>query len=493
MDDPRRDLPRTDDVCAHPSVLPYTSDLHPDIVRHLVRAQLDQARGRLTPGASPTAGSGTSAPTVDDIAGQVAQRLGELSGRRERTVLNATGVVVHTNLGRAPLGKPASAAVVAATSYTDVEFDLDTGQRSARGKATKDAVLMRLPGAQAALVVNNCASALMLVAAHFAAIGPIVLSRGEFVEIGAGFRLHELMESVGARFSAVGATNRTHLSDYRRALETGQTAAILKIHPSNYRQDGFTSDVSTRELAALAREFSVPLIVDIGSGLLAPMAELPHEPNARTTLDDGADLVLFSGDKLLGGPQAGVVVGVESLVSALEKHPLFRAVRPDKTTLAALRATVLTSDTPVQAFIRATDQTLRDRCERVVAKVREELRAEGPREVPAGGAEVGVVPHTGHVGGGGGTGVELPGFAIGITGVPAAALAHALRTGENPLVPHVANGMCYIDVRCIDPQQDWLVRDCIIAALRRLERPERPDQQSRQSPNQQSPNQQSQP
>lgn len=454
MDDPRRNLPRTDDLLAHPAIAAFAAHLHPDVIRSVVRTHL--ARGRTThPVPSPTT-----------VVASIATELTGLRDGLSQPVINATGVVIHTNLGRAPLSHAATQALTAAAGYIDVEFDLTTGERSSRGRVTADALLARLNTGpdqpeRDAVIVNNCAAALMLIAAHFAPLGPIVLSRGEFVEIGAGFRLHELMEATGATFAEVGATNRTHLTDYRRALQAGECAAILRVHPSNYRQDGFTSAPTTRELSALAREFDVPLIVDIGSGLLNPIGELAAEPDATSALKDGADLVVFSGDKLLGGPQAGVAVGAKPLVRALSRHPLYRAVRPDKTTLAALLATVTAGDPPTHTYIRATATELRSRCERVAQRV----RAACP-----GVADIEVRPHVGRVGGGGGTGVELRGFAVSVGGVAVDELARALRTGKPAIVPHVTDGVCYLDVRCIDPALDEQLADGLIRALEQVSR-----------------------
>jgi L-seryl-tRNA(Ser) seleniumtransferase len=250
-------------------------------------------------------------------------------------VLNATGVVVHTNLGRAPLSAAAVEAVVAASGYVDVELDLATGERSARGAGALAALLAAVPDAERALVVNNGAAALVLATTALAAGRDVLVSRGEMVEIGDGFRLPDLIASTGARLREVGTTNRTTLADYAAVVDSN-TGCVLKVHPSNFRVEGFTSSVGVEELAGLG----VPVVVDVGSGLLQPARELPEEPDVRTALRAGAAAVTCSGDKLLGGPQAGLVLGRADTVDQLRRHPLYRALRCDKLTLAALEATL---------------------------------------------------------------------------------------------------------------------------------------------------------
>ncbi|MEX5300425.1 L-seryl-tRNA(Sec) selenium transferase, partial [Kocuria sp. CPCC 205292] len=245
-----------------------------------------------------------------------------------------------TNLGRAPLSAAALDALVAAGGYVDVELDLGTGTRSRRGAATRAALLAACPPAQDALVVNNGAAALVLATTALAAGREVVISRGELVEIGAGFRLPELIESTGARLREVGTTNRTHLRDYAEAIGP-ETGCLLKVHPSNFRLEGFTSGVEVGELRPLAQAHGVPLVADLGSGLLTPDPHLPSEPDAATALAGGADIVIASGDKLLGGPQAGLVLGSSDVVARMAAHPLARAVRADKLALAALEATLV--------------------------------------------------------------------------------------------------------------------------------------------------------
>ncbi|MDK6812688.1 L-seryl-tRNA(Sec) selenium transferase [Corynebacterium sp. UMB6689] len=416
MTDPRRFIPKMDEILQYPAVRTAQERSAPHKVRAIIDAVLADAR------------SGSLDPTR--FQQELADRLESAQPYSLRRVINATGVIIHTNLGRAPLPPAAVDALAAAAGYTDVEMDLDSGQRSRdRGRGAVEAVLAACPGAEDALVVNNGASALLLATAALAPGKEIIISRGELIEIGAGFRLPELIESTATRLREVGATNRTHLADYERALGEN-TGAILKVHPSNFVISGFTSSVSVAELRALT---DVPLIVDIGSGLLTPDAVLPEEPSASEALRDGADVVLFSGDKLLGGPQAGVLVGKKEAIAACKKHPLARAVRIDKLRLNALEASLAAPSNAVQNALHIDAQRHRERTEKVAAAV--------------GGV---VVEHAGRVGGGGAPEVPLPGWAVALP----EELARPLRLGEPPVVARVNQGRCLVDVRCVPESQD---------------------------------------
>jgi L-seryl-tRNA(Ser) seleniumtransferase len=323
--DPRRLIPRTDHLLALPAGQDARTRLGAQAVGALVRDLQEQARR----GAIPP----------DQVEPALLEALTRGAPAGLTPVLNATGVVVHTNLGRAPLSAAAIDALLGAAGYVDVELDLITGTRSRRGAVARAALLAACPAAQDALVVNNGAAALVLATTALAAGREVVVSRGELIEIGAGFRLPDLIASTGARLREVGTTNRTHLRDYADAVGP-DTGCLLKVHPSNFRVEGFTASVAVGDLRPLADEHGVPLVVDIGSGLLAADPLLPDEPDAGTALTAGADVVTASGDKLLGGPQAGLVFGRADVVQRLGRHPLARAVRADKLTLAALAATV---------------------------------------------------------------------------------------------------------------------------------------------------------
>ncbi|MEX5237544.1 L-seryl-tRNA(Sec) selenium transferase [Kocuria arenosa] len=431
-DDPRRLIPRTDQLLALPPVRRARDRLSEDVVRALVRETQDRAR------------SGEIAP--DEVEPAVLAALETRSASSLTPVLNATGVVVHTNLGRAPLSAAALDALVTAGGYVDVELDLGTGTRSRRGAAARAALLAACPPAQDALVVNNGAAALVLATTALAAGREVLISRGELVEIGAGFRLPELIESTGARLREVGTTNRTHLRDYAGAIGP-ETGCLLKVHPSNFRLEGFTSGVEVGELRPLARAHGVPLVADLGSGLLTPDPHLPSEPDAASALEDGADIVIASGDKLLGGPQAGLVLGRSDVVARLAAHPLARAVRADKLALAALEATVTGGPAPVVRALHADPDRLRDRAERLGAAV---------------GAPV--VAHDGRVGGGGAPGVPLPGWAVRLP----EAVAPLLRSGRPAVLPRVHDRACLLDLRCVPETDDERLHAAVQAALTAL-------------------------
>jgi L-seryl-tRNA(Ser) seleniumtransferase len=376
-----------------------------------------------------------------DVAGAAVQALPQ-QATTLRPVLNATGVVLHTNLGRAPLSDAAREALLAASGAVDVEFDVDTGARARRGRGTLDALLQAVPDAQAALVVNNGAAALVLATTALAAGREVLVSRGEMVEIGDGFRLPDLIASTGARLHEVGTTNRTTLRDYADAVGP-DTGCILKVHPSNFRVEGFTSSVDVAELAGL----DVPVVADVGSGLLAPDRLLPDEPDVRTALRAGAAVVTCSGDKLLGGPQAGLLLGRSDVVETLRRHPLARALRADKLALAGLEATLRGPVPPVWQALRLDPAAHRARSEHLAREV-------GGDVVAADGA----------VGGGGAPGVVLPGVAVALPDDrPADAWAAALRAGDPCVVGRVEKGRCLLDLRCVRPEDDARVAAAVLS------------------------------
>jgi len=430
--DPRRSIPRTDQLLTLDAITAARTRLGERVIRTIIHdAQECARRGGLRP---------------DQVEAAVLAAVSTRSVTSLRPVLNATGVVVHTNLGRAPLASAAREALVSASGYVDVELDLATGTRTKRGVAARRALLDACPAAEDALVVNNGAAALVLATTALAAGREVVVSRGELIEIGAGFRLPDLIASTGARLHEVGTTNRTHLRDYAEAIGP-DTGCVLKIHPSNFRVDGFTAAATLVELRELLAAQPIPLIADLGSGLLSPDPLLPDEPDATTSLTQGADVVTASGDKLLGGPQAGVVLGRADVVAQMAKHPLARAVRADKLTLAALEATVVSGSSPVTAALHADSDALRLRALRLGAAI---------------GASV--VAHDGRVGGGGAPGVPLPGWAVRL---PEAAAQH-LRTGDPAVLPRVHDGACLVDVRCIPEADDERLLTAVRSALAAL-------------------------
>ncbi|AGZ43851.1 L-seryl-tRNA(Sec) selenium transferase [Actinoplanes friuliensis] len=419
--DRRRLVPRTDVVLDDPRLAGALTRLGRPAVKAVVTAVQQRARaGELDP-----------AGVVDAVVDALPGTAGGL-----RAVLNATGVVLHTNLGRAALSPAALDAIAAAGAHTDVELDLATGRRARRGRTALAALAAAVPAAGAVHVVNNGAAALVLAATALSAGREIVVSRGELVEIGDGFRLPDLLESTGARLREVGTTNRTSRADYLAAVGP-DTGFILKVHPSNFVVRGFTRSVGVAELTGLG----TPVVADIGSGLLAPDPLLPDEPDAATTLRAGADLVIASGDKLLGGPQCGLLLGAADLIEQLRRHPLARALRVDKLTLAALQATLTGPETPTWQALRYDPAALRVRTEKVAAAL---------------GAEV--VPSVAVVGGGGAPELELPSWAISAP----ADRAEPLRRGSTPVVGRVERGRLLLDLRCISVDDDA----ALIAAVR---------------------------
>jgi L-seryl-tRNA(Ser) seleniumtransferase len=440
--DTRRLVPRTDLLLADPRLAAAERRLGRTLVKAAVsRAQQRARDGQITP------------EEVADAA------VAELPGHAAALtpVINATGVLVHTNLGRAPLSAAAVDAITAAAGNCDVEFDLASGARARRGAGALDALARAVPSAEAVAVVNNNAAALVLAATALTGrqAPEIVVSRGELIEIGDRFRLPDLLACTGARLHEVGTTNRTTLTDYADA--TGpRTAFILKVHPSNFRIEGFTAAVAVPELAGLGQSHGVPVVFDIGSGLLAPHPRLPDEPSAATALRDGAALVTASGDKLLGGPQAGLLLGRADLVRRLTRHPLARALRVDKLTLAGLEATLAGPVPPVASALAADPASLFQRAERAVVLLTE------------AGLDARVVAVRAAVGGGGAPGVELASAALSLP----EGLAVSLRAGpqvwrgEFPaVVGRLEAGRLLLDLRSVSPHDDpRLIQAILVAA-----------------------------
>ncbi len=431
--DVRRLTPRTDAVLADPRLAAAQQRLGRAIVLAAVHHAQDRAR----------AGEIAADAVADAAAGALPSLAATLT-----PVINATGVLLHTNLGRAPLSAAAREALAAAAGCTDVEFDLATGQRGRRGRGMLTALAAAVPAAEAVHVVNNNAAALVLAATALATGREIVVSRGELIEIGDGFRLPDLIESTGARIREVGTTNRTTAADYAAAIGPA-TAFVLKVHPSNYRIEGFTSNASVAELAGLG----VPVVGDIGSGLLAPHPLLPAEPDATSWLRAGAALVTASGDKLLGGPQAGLLLGQAELVARLARHPLARALRVDKLTVAALEATLAGPRPPVTDSLAASQAQLGSRARQIADRL--------------DGVDARVQLSDAAVGGGGAPGQRLPSAAVSLPADLAAPLrcGAAVRNGSVPaVVGRVEDGRLLLDLRAVAPPDDELLIAAVMAA-----------------------------
>ena len=431
--DPRRRIPSTDAVLRDPRLTEVIDGLGRDLVKQRVRDAQHRVR------------AGDLA--ADDLVGEVLGGLPSSPVSLTR-VLNATGVLVHTNLGRAPLSAAAVRALAEAAGTNDVELDLATGRRGRRGRGALDALRDAVPAAGDVHVVGNGAAALALAVTALGGPGrTVVIARGEMIEIGDGFRLPELLEATGTRLREVGTTNRVTVDDYVAAIDE-TTAFVLKVHPSNFVVSGFTSTVPPEQLA----DRGVPLVVDIGSGLLAPHPALPDEPDMTTMLATGADLVTSSGDKLLGGPQAGLLAGDAELVHRLRRHPLARALRVDKLTLAALEATLRGPTPPVVAALEADPGQLFDRARRLADElVARGVRAEAVHSVAA-------------VGGGGAPGVELPSAAVALP----EDTAEALRAGRPAVLGRVHEGRCLLDLRALPAADDPELLGLVIAAVGRV-------------------------
>jgi L-seryl-tRNA(Ser) seleniumtransferase len=397
------------------------------------RSLLARAREEIRAGVDP-----------GDLASRLRDELAALRRPRLRRVLNATGVLVHTNLGRAPLAEEALDRVVAsARGYSNLEYDLSSGARGSRQDHVA-AILRRLTGAESALVVNNNAAAVMLALAALAEGREVLVSRGELIEIGDGFRIPDVLARSGARLREVGTTNRTRAADYERAIGP-ETAVLLRVHQSNFRVVGFTEQPTVRDLAHVADRHNLPLVDDLGSGVLV---ELPGEPSAKEALAAGADLVTFSGDKLLGGPQAGIVVGRSDLVERLRRHPLQRALRADKLTIAALEGTLALyleapERIPVLRMLRETADDVRTRASRLAELVDGTLEETVAR-----------------VGGGALPLAEIPSFACAVE----ESLAAPLRAGEPPVVGIVRDGRLLLDCRTLTDAEVEEVATAVRAA-----------------------------
>jgi L-seryl-tRNA(Ser) seleniumtransferase len=433
------------------------------VVRAELRTVLDEARGK---GAAGNLDG--MRDLLRDLGAEIAMRLTRRLSSSLVPVINATGVVVHTNLGRAPLSREAAARVAEiASSYSNLELDLATGDRGDR-EAHAESRLRDLLGAEASVVVNNCAATVLLLVNTLADGREVLVSRGELVEIGGSFRLPDVLRKGGARLREVGTTNRTRLSDYRAALGA-ETGMILKVLPSNFRIVGFTETPTLEELAGLAGDAGVPLAVDQGSGLLRPPTEaLAGEATAGDVLRGGADLVAMSGDKLLGGPQAGLVAGRRVLVEAMRRNPLYRALRVDKMTLAALDA-VLAEHEAERSF--GSVPVLR-----MLALTRGEIEARATslaRSLVAAGVGLAaeVVAGNSAVGGGAAPTVDFPTALVALThrSLSAERLAERLRTGQPPVVARVAEDQVLLDLRTVPPESEDRLRRALETAARETE------------------------
>jgi len=451
MADPRRTLPSVGVLLESSELAPLLARAPRSLVADAIRSVIDQAREN--PAAAPN-DSAAWARAVD-------QRLALRERPSLRPLLNATGVVLHTNLGRAPLAAAALQAIVDNAGVAcNLEYDLERGERGSRYVHAVD-LLRELTGAEDAIVVNNCASALVLALNSLAPGREAIVSRGELIEIGGSFRVPDIMAKSGATLVEVGTTNRTHLADYLEAVGES-TGAIVKVHRSNFEVRGFVAEAALVELAPLARAHSIALLFDFGSGLLLSLEEygLRGEPTARDAVRDGATLVLMSGDKLLGGPQAGILLGDAQAIATCRKNPLARAVRVDKLTLAALEATLALyrdpqramREIPTLAMLTAPAAIVRLRAEQVAARLR------------GNGVACDVVETEASVGGGAFPTARIASHAVALTG-NADDLERRLRLGAHPVIGRIANGRILLDMRSVPDGHDEPLARAILASL----------------------------
>src|SRR3989475_6257311 len=458
-----RQIPSVDDLLLQPRLAALAKRVDRNLVVEVARAALSDLRARIAGETNFTAVSLDAA----SVEGFIAAAVERILSRSLQPVINATGVILHTNLGRAPLGE----AVVeefrrTATQYSNLEYDLEAGARGKRDVHTAE-LLTRLTGAEAAIVVNNCAAAVLVTLAALAHGGEVVVSRGELIEIGDGFRIPEIMEQSGALLREVGTTNRTKLADYENAINE-KTRVLLRVHPSNFTVTGFTDKPSLEDLVALSQRAGLPLVEDLGSGCLVDLTECGiAEPTVRQSVEAGVGIVTFSADKLLGGPQAGILAGKKELITRVRRHPLFRALRVDKLTIAALEITLgaylraAWEEIPAMRMIRMSFQEVRRRAENLIRELRPEL--------PLDEVEIDVVDSTSLVGGGSTPAQSLPSKVIRIASArySAAKLEQRLRRAPAgvSLIARVEDDRLILDLRTVFPEQAPVLVKTLAAAL----------------------------
>jgi L-seryl-tRNA(Ser) seleniumtransferase len=441
-----RKLPSVEKILQRPEIRQSVSKSGRPVVLESIRQVMDEARQEIA--------GGRPCPSLNSLVDRTLFHVERITRPTLRRVINATGVIVHTNLGRAPLSDDARAAMdLAAEGYTNLEYDLEAGVRGSRYVHAEE-LLSRLTGAGGAMLVNNNAGALLLVLTALARGKEVIISRGQLVEIGGGFRIPEVMSQSGVRLSEVGTTNRTHIGDYEGAIGE-ETALLMHVHHSNFRVLGFTHEATLSELVELASHHGLLVVQDLGSGCLLDTSSygLAHEPTVQEAIQQGADLVCFSGDKLLGGPQAGIVVGRADLVASLKTHPLSRALRVDKTTIAGMQATLLhywreeaTERVPIWQMISLGVDEIDERA------------SAWARQLTASGLDAQVIPGLSTVGGGSLPGETLPTRLVALRVPSPDQLAALLRSGEPAVVARIEAGQLILDPRTVlaGEEQDLL-------------------------------------
>jgi len=457
-----RQIPSVDELLAQPRLAALAGRVDRDLLVEITRTVLAEVRGRIT-------GEGAAVVALDSsvLEERIASMVERVLASSLEPVINATGVILHTNLGRAPLCDAAEEEIRrSATSYSNLEYDLEAGARGKRDIHVAE-MLQRLTGVEAAIVVNNCAAAVLLVLAALAKSGEVLVSRGELIEIGDGFRIPEIMAQSGAVLREVGTTNRTRIVDYESAINEN-TRLLLRVHPSNFTITGFAEKPSLEELVSLGQRTGLPLVEDLGSGCLVDLSSVGiREPTVRQSVDAGVSVVMFSGDKLLGGPQAGIIAGKKELVSRVRRHPLFRALRVDKLTTAALAATLgaylrgAVDEIPGLRMIRMSVQEIKRRAENFLRELTPEL--------PLGEVELDITDGSSLAGGGSTPTQSLPTKLIRIASArySAAQLEQRLRRAPAGIsvIARVEDDRLILDLRTVFPEQEVALLKTIAAAV----------------------------
>ena len=443
-----RGLPKIDELLLDEQLVFFMESTPRSVVVDAAREIIDELRREIL------SGEREDTPEKDELIAEICDRITGKKKRNLRTLINATGVVLHTNLGRSNLCRAAVESVTAvADSYSNLEYDLKKGARGLRHDHVEK-IIAKITGAEAAMVVNNNAAATMLCLSAMAFGKEVITSRGELVEIGGSFRIPEIMEQSGAHLKEVGTTNKTKPLDYRNAYDPEKTGALMKVHTSNYRILGFTQEVTLKEMVDLGKEMNLPVIYDMGSGLMADLTRYGvDEPTVLDAVNDGADVVLFSGDKLLGGPQGGILIGKKEYIDRMKKHPLARAFRVDKMTLAAMEATFFEyldmenakKTIPVLQMITVSGEELQNKADRLIEAIKARTDA----------FTLGSEPCKDQVGGGSAPTVRLNGIAVSIASetVPAERLERLFRRAETPVIVRVAHDKVLLSVRTIKEEE----------------------------------------
>jgi L-seryl-tRNA(Ser) seleniumtransferase len=458
-----RQIPSVDELLAQARLAELSKRVDRNLVVEVARTVLADLRARIVGDSNWTAVS-VDAVSVEEL---ISVQVENILSRSLQPIINATGVILHTNLGRAPLPETfVDEFCRTATQYCNLEYDLAAGARGKRDVHTGE-LLTRLTGAEAAIVVNNCAAAVLVTLAALARGGEVIVSRGELIEIGDGFRIPEIMEQSGAILREVGTTNRTHVADYENAINE-KTRVLLRVHPSNFKVTGFTDKPSLEELVALSQRSGLPLVEDLGSGCLIDLSEYGvNEPTVKQSIDAGVSVVMFSGDKLLGGPQAGMIAGKKELIARVRRYPLFRALRVDKLTIAALEATLgaylraAWGQIPAIRMIRATPQELKRRAENFIRDLRPEL--------PLDEVEIEIADGASLAGGGSSPSQSLPTKIIRIASARYSATKLEQRLRGAPagisVIARVEDNRLILDLRTVFPEQETLLVKTLAAVL----------------------------